>query len=1370
MHRVECESCKASYQVDERRIPANGLKMRCPKCGHTFIVKLENGAAVVKNIKGSSPPPAAGSKPEPPPAPVAKPASPPAATDDPFGDLPSPVKPGMPPTRQAAPTQQERRPPLGAGAKPALPATRQERPSPLAKKDVPPAPASKPGAPPMPNRLGVSLDDLPAVTAADRPRLPPTRQERPSPLAKKDPPPAPKPQAIPDLDADLPMAAGPHKPVLPATVPGRAPPRAAAKPVPPKAPSLELDMDLPAKPKPDLPAIAARLARATHAASAPPSSRPPKEPGAPAASAPELPSLDAAFGEIDLPAIGADLPAVAADLPELAAGLPEIAAALPEVASALPEVASALPEVAGSLPATAESLPVAANALPANLDSLPTRSSAPPAEIITQDDLGDFGELDLPPGPLSSPPGARSSAPPKAAKPADEFGVGRAADFGDLLGGSSDVGAAAAASAPMNDPFGDAIASVSRDSIPDAHERKGGGGGAFGEVDLGDAPAGGAEVLSAAAPVEASLPVGPPTSTTAPRVSAAPAVAAAGAPTEVAIGGQGPSNARDRSVDAGRRGGRRWMAGVLVVVLLGGAALEATPYGAFGRYPISDLIHAGDYQRLTMATAAATRTKLLADLYPDSKAAVDAVDAAHRGSPRARSLAAYLAIAVYGHELRFGENPADSARAKVVLGEIPPGTETKYVPTANALQDALGDIAKGRASLDAASKRDPGDPIQEDVAYARGALELRARDGKAAATAFEKALQMRPSDAAKNARAHYGLARAHYLDNDVTGAKKELDLTLTASPKHAGAHLLKAKIAWNEDHDDKTALDELASILEGAFKAGAAPSEQASAFALRGDIQEAQGRPAEARAAYDAALKLEAHNVDALIGQGEVLYSEGRFTEALSRFDTAVQADPLSVRAILSDAKGKIALEKLADAKTQLTAARTAFPKDPRVAVELGKANEALGDKPAAEHEYLAAIDLVDVTKTEAIEPYVALAGLLAAEGRTKDAEAKLEEARSRLQDSAPMQRALGEVAAAQGNYDDAVTHYKSAIEKNPNDISTKFLLGVTYRRMGKMDLASAEFDEVVALDKDYPGLALERGLLYEASGDVDKALEQFQSALAKAPDDPDLELRVGAAYVAIGRPADAVPVLQKVLAKRPESAEANHYLGRAMFLQGGTTQGDAMRYLKRAVELDPNRAEYHLYVGWAANNAVPAQLGLAKDEIDKALSLDKLLADAYWQRGALEQKEGSIDDAMRDLKRALELKPTRTDAHATLALCYDNKNDTASEMAEWQKAIAGNDRVPEWRLRYGKLLLERGSTAEAAKHLAFAATEGEKLDPRPGWLFDAEFAAGEALRKTGARDQAIERYKKFLEIAPTSSPDRKDAVAALASLGVQAN
>lgn len=38
MFRVECTSCKAAYQVDERRVPPKGLTMKCPKCRESFLV------------------------------------------------------------------------------------------------------------------------------------------------------------------------------------------------------------------------------------------------------------------------------------------------------------------------------------------------------------------------------------------------------------------------------------------------------------------------------------------------------------------------------------------------------------------------------------------------------------------------------------------------------------------------------------------------------------------------------------------------------------------------------------------------------------------------------------------------------------------------------------------------------------------------------------------------------------------------------------------------------------------------------------------------------------------------------------------------------------------------------------------------------------------------------------------------------------------------------------------------------------------------------------------------------------------------------------------------------------------------------------
>ncbi len=734
-------------------------------------------------------------------------------------------------------------------------------------------------------------------------------------------------------------------------------------------------------------------------------------------------------------------------------------------------------------------------------------------------------------------------------------------------------------------------------------------------------------------------------------------------------------------------------------------------------------------------------------------------------------MTAYAAVVDFATTVRFGADPARVPRGKELVTQLvqAQAKDVKYLDVAQAAQLAEGgDWGKARPALASAAGRYPGDPIQLDIAVLRGDVELAAKDANAALAAF-KAVQAPPGDA----RVHFGLARAYDALGDAANAKKEIEATLAASPMHPGALTLRARM--KSAHVDETqALKDLSTVLDGPARTKASPVELSNAYAARAWVSLERGSASEARDAFAQAAKLDPRNVAALNGEGRLLLNEGRYTEALARFDTALQFDPSSPESMANDAEAKIALERLADAKAQLTDARTKFPKSIPVLLLLGRVEQKLGNMDASEQVLRTAMSFADPTRSDAVLPYVALSELLSARGHTSDAKSVLDDAKKKLPPSAALDRAVGDVAVAQGEYDAAITQYRSSLAKDPHDVATHFQLAVVLRRVRKFDDAGAELDRVAAVDKDYPGLSLERGLLYEESGDVDKAIDQFKAALAKAPDDPDLQLRVGSAYVMVGRPDDALPMLHKVLDKRPTSAEAHHYIGRALMLQGSGQQQDALRFLKKAVDLDPNRAEFHVYLAWAANDAQPAQLELARDEIDKALAIDKMSAEAFWQKGVLERMEGAIDDAMKDERHALELRPSRYEAHATLAECYEDKNDEGTAMGEWAKAIAGDGNAtnsdgtiphPYWRYRYGKLQLEHGAAGPALAQLLPAVQTGEKMTARPGWLAPLEFLTAEALRKSGRRSDAAEHYQRFLEIAPVNSPDRADAQKALAAL-----
>lgn len=1273
MLKVECESCKAPYQVDERRVPPTGLKMRCPKCGHTFLVTDPSKGAAAPAAGGAAPAPAGG---------------PPKAKQTMVGV-------GA----------------FGAGKPPPMP------PKPgMAPPVVPPMPPPAAAAPPADDGLA-----LPAV----KPAPPKHRPAPPPPAAAPPPPPQVAAGGLPGLDdLDLPSLASDAGLPAPAFRSGAKAPPAAAAPAAP--PPFNFEVDLP------------QVSPAGGGFGDLPS---PKGPGA------DLPMpKGGGFGSIDLPTAKGfgDLPSPKggfADLPMVQNDLPQVGGSLPMVAGGnLPMVAGGnLPMVSGgNLPMPRSGgggggfgeidLPSVQNDLPQPMGAqahmpmpvgderlLPGRAGGGPSPVA-------FGELDLP------LVGGMGAGPPVAAG-----GGGHKPDavsFGelDLPADPSMVGAA---------PTGG------------SHVGAAPGGMAFGEVDLGG---GGGPSASVA-------PMGPPPATSAGTFAFQEASLEGGGGTA-----QAPVTGTRARPDYDRTPSKvpKILAALVAVIVVGGAALQFTPLGAFGYVYIGDKLHSADYAKNTAEMGVKTREKLALDTYAAATAAADELAEARRRSPRSRPLSAYAAFVEFANQTRFGGNAERGAKAKTFTSDIPAGETAPYLAAANAAQEAAsGEWEKAKAAIADAQAKEPKDGIQMDLTILRGEVALAERDYATALSSYTEATKTQ-----NTARSQFGLARTYYAMKQLNKAKTAVDAVLAASPQHAGGRTLRALLVWEMQRDDAAAMKDLGTVLEPNARKTEGPNEISTALAAKGWIMLARDRATDARQAFDEAVKIDNRNVTALVGQGEVLYADNRFTEALTRFDEAVTKDPSGVPATIGAAKTKIALERLADAKAQLTAARTKNPKDMGLAMWLARAEETLGNKKGAEKLYNDAIDLADPQHPDAIQAYTAFATFLVKQDRVSEAQAKLEQARQKLPDTAALRRAFGEVATTQGKWDDAVTHFKAALEKNPNDLGTQYRLGVAYRSMNNLDAASKQFDNIVAIDPAYPNIAIERGLLFERSGDIQKALEQFQTAYEKAPNDPDLKLRVGAAYITVGNIEKGLPLLEQVKSQRPNSPEANHYIGRAYLKQGGLEAASAMRFLQRAVDLDPNRAEYHLYVAWAANESTPAQLGLARTHVDKALALDKALADAYWQRGVVSLREGALGDALKDLKKALELKPSRHEAHAALAEVYGQKNETANAMAEWQKAIAGDEKVPAWRYQYGRLLFDKGNTAESAKHLGYAVEAGKKAQPRPGWLGKAAFEAGESLRKTGQKQPACEAYQLYWELKSPTDPDTRDALRGMKELG----
>ncbi len=1352
MVKVECDGCKAPYQIDEKRIPPTGLKMRCPKCGTNLVVMkpADAGAAPEADL----------------PAPAAKPA-PKAA-------------PPRPPPPKAAPPAPKAAPPPIPGAKAAPP-----RPPPPPKVAVKPAPIED----------ELSGSDIESDWGDDdESDLPEPAKVQAGPggaRGRAEPPPAsigfgeidlmvdlPEPSTdAEEFSADLPVAA-------PAPTPAAAPPPARPRLKPRHATQVEGfgTVDLPAvsASPADLPAV--RPGQPAHGA---PPARMPRTQVSAGFGEVDLPSFDepaspgplsdprprgrnAGFGEIDLPSVSdevglpaskphgrgmdpsfgeIDLPLVSGDhsglpTPVSGEGLPVVGGyglPSPAVGTGLPVAAGAhLPVAAGTgLPMAAHAgLPVAAGtglpmAAPVGLpvasgsglpmtamatglpvasgSGLPVSAMATGLPMASHGDAAFSSEADLFGADDDAPPRPRS----RAMDVGDELPLGderkRSSAFDD-----SDRALGLQADDLSGSGIGLDTSSIELDRAPVGGEAEIGG---VGEPGAGD-------VAHPAQPAERTR-----------------------------RGGDGDAQPK--------KGNARKIALAAVVVLaLGGGALALEPsIGPFGVNFIRDKINATDDAVRLEQLRAQVQAELDEDTSVAAGRALTKARATQAAVPRYRPAAAYCAYVALARGLRFGHRTDDETLAKQLLVTASAGDPSDPLLLAGAAQDAWnGQLDKARATVAELSQRLPADI---DVAILAGEIELAAKAPDKAVAAWKKAIAALGGK--KSARASFGLARASILAADNAAAEVASRDTIAASPQHVGARILLASALWQNIERENDAIEALKKVTEDpAVRPSASDAELVEAYTLLGRIHLARSRISAAEQAFAAALKLDPQAVQALVGNGELFYRSGRFSEALARFEAASRSDAENIHAKIGTAKTWISLERQKEAKDNLKKLREKSPKEPLVIFWLGRSEEALGNKKEAEVAYGDAI-ATGGNQAAVVDAYVALAHLLSGVGRTDDAAAKLLEASKKFPDLPALHKARGEVALQMGRFEEAKNEFSAALEKE-DDLGTRFKLGGALRRMRAFQEASAVLDKVAAVDKDFPGLALERGLLFEETGQSDRALEAYSEALSKAPNNIDLKLRVGSTQVIAGHPIPAEPILREVVKERPNSAEANHFLGRAL-LARATNLSESMRFLEAAVNIDPNRAEYHLYVGWAANEAGNA--GRAEVELKKALDLDHSLGDAYWQRGVLLQKKGESISALQDLQTAIEKRPSRFEAYATMALCFQDLLKWPEAEGAWKKAIAANGAVAEWHYRLAKIFVGHGNPGGAAPELEQAITLAEGERGKPAWLPDAHFLLGEALRASN-KEKAILHYRAFLELVPKEHPYAVDAKRALVGLGAE--
>ncbi|HKU40805.1 MAG TPA: tetratricopeptide repeat protein, partial [Polyangiales bacterium] len=634
------------------------------------------------------------------------------------------------------------------------------------------------------------------------------------------------------------------------------------------------------------------------------------------------------------------------------------------------------------------------------------------------------------------------------------------------------------------------------------------------------------------------------------------------------------------------------------------------------------------------------------------------------------------------------------------------------------------------------------------------------------------------------ARAQWGIARVALARPEPPGEEKSaqaaqqaaIEETLKLSPMHGEARIAQARQLFLQGKEER-AVQELRQALglepleDQQFLQTSKPAK-AQGLSLLGHIHEQRGRLHLARKAYEDALGADPYLVEALLGSGRVLIRERRFNDALARFEsglTIAAKAPSSVvlsgrkaedEARLGQSRAQLALGRAPEAKANLTKLASASPNDPEITLAMGQAEEALGNKESAESLYRRAIELAPTS----FSGYLALSQFYFKQNQPDKASETLNDAASKVEENAEMRRMLGQSELARNHLESAAHEFKRALELDPQDLDARFGLGISYRRLNQLEEARSLFEQIAQRDPQYAGLTLERGQLLEAQGDYEKAIENYRAALEKDPNDTALSLRLGGAQVEGGKLDDAEQTLDKVIHQIPNSADAEYYIGRIAFARGRGP--DALTHFDRALALDNTQAAYHLYAARAAlemNN-----LARTLEEAELALARDQKLGDAYWVRGVVRLRSGMVKDALKDAARALELKPSRIEAHALMAECYDELRQLPQSIAAYKTALGIDATRGEWWYKLARVYLDQGARGEANDALDRAIKLGEGRDPAPYWLAECYRLLGDNARAANNRKAAVAAYKRYLELAPRGALDRPEVTKLLRDWNVE--
>jgi tetratricopeptide (TPR) repeat protein len=287
--------------------------------------------------------------------------------------------------------------------------------------------------------------------------------------------------------------------------------------------------------------------------------------------------------------------------------------------------------------------------------------------------------------------------------------------------------------------------------------------------------------------------------------------------------------------------------------------------------------------------------------------------------------------------------------------------------------------------------------------------------------------------------------------------------------------------------------------------------------------------------------------------------------------------------------------------------------------------------------------------------------------GRLEEAEAELDRLVAARPDAGAYSN-RGAVRSRRERFAEAEADYREALRLSPDDPGTTYNLAILRQRQGRIDEAAELYRKSIDLGRTQPetwralvkallrirkaaeaeaactqglqaapgdvALIWDRALARAEQGNLEGALADYRKVLELKPGEARLERDIGVTLTKLGRMEEAIGPLERAVAGGATDVLS---LLATCFTHAGQMEKAGAAY-DRGVEVHPRNP-----MNWFARAQFRHRVGKAAEavlDLDQAISLNSEFAEAIGFRGVLKLELKQSAAAVKDLQRAIDLKP----------------------------------------------------------------------------------------------------------------------------------